>query len=60
MNSYGESFPWIKLIIISVPLIIMMWFLAPTLKWKILFSFCVPVGAGIALIGKSINIRGRR
>ena len=61
---YGESsFPWIKLIIISVPLSILMLWMAPTLKWKLLFVPCVWIGAAIALSGRSINLhkgRGRR
>lgn len=59
-----DDFPWIKFTILSVPLIIMMWFMAPALKWKILFTFAVPVGVGLALSGKSIGkdhgLGGRR
>lgn len=55
-----EDFPWIKFIILSVPLIILMWFVAPSVKWKILFSLCVPIGVWLALTGKSINVHRRR
>ncbi len=54
-----DDFPWIKFTIVSVPFIIMMWFMAPTLKWKLLFTLAVPVGVGLALGGKSINLHRR-
>ena len=55
-----DDFPWIKFTIICIPFIILMWIAAPTIKWKILFTFAVPVGVGLALSGKSINIHKRR
>ncbi len=55
-----DDFPWIKLTVVSIPLIIMMWIMAPTIKWKILFTICVPIGVSLALSGKSINIHKRR
>lgn len=55
-----EDFPWIKFVILSILMIIPMWIFAPTLKWKLLFSLCVPIGVGLALVGKSINMHGRR
>ncbi len=55
-----EDFPWIKFTILTIPLIILMWAVAPTTKWKILFSLCVPIGVSLALAGKSINMHGRR
>ena len=48
---------WTKLAIVSIPLIILMWYMAPTLKWKILFTPCVIVGAWLALAGKSARKR---
>lgn len=51
---YNE-FPWIKFTILCVPLIVLMINFAPTLKWKILFSLCVPIGVGLALKGKSFG-----
>lgn len=58
--SYYEGFPWIKFTILTIPLIVMMFFMAPTLKWKLLFSLAVPVGVGLALSGKSINPHGSK
>lgn len=57
---YNEGFPWIKFTLVSVPLIVMMFFMADGLKWKILFSLCVPIGVGFALGGKSVNLHKRR
>lgn len=54
---YDEGFPWIKFTILTIPLVIMMFFLADGLKWKILFSLCVPIGVGLALSGKSMRKR---
>ena len=45
----------IKFAVLSIPLIIMMWFFAPTLKWKLVFSLAVPIGVGLALAGKSMK-----
>ncbi len=52
-----EDFSWLKFIILTVPLIIIMWMFAPTIKWKILYSLCVPVGVYLALMGKSARKR---
>ena len=52
-----DDFPWIKLVIVSIPLIIIIWMMAPTMKWKILFAFCVPIGVGLALSGKNVHKR---
>ncbi len=57
---YDEGYPWIKFIILTIPLVILMFFMAPTMKWKILFSLCVPVGVGLALSGKSINLHKKK
>jgi len=54
-----EDFPWIKFTILCIPLIILMWFAAPSLKWKLLFTLAVPIGVGLALSGKSINLHRR-
>ncbi len=53
-SNYNQGFPWIKFTVLSVPLIIIMFYYAPTLKWKLLFSVCVPVGVWLALAGKSL------
>lgn len=50
-----DEFPWIKFGILSAPLMVMMWFMAPTLKWKLLFIFAVPIGVYLALAGKTIG-----
>jgi len=55
-----DDFPWIKLAIVSILLIIPIWMMAPTIKWKILFTICVPVGVGLALSGKSINVHRKK
>ena len=34
--------------------------MAPTLKWKLLFAVCVPVGIGFALGGKSVNFHKKK
>lgn len=53
--SYGEDFPWIKFAILSILFIVPIVMFAPGLKWKILFTICVPVGVGLALAGKSMG-----
>lgn len=55
-----DDFPWIKFIILCIPLIIIMWVFAPTLKWKFVFTIAVPIGVMLALSGKSINLHKRR
>ncbi len=57
---YDEGFPWIKFTILTVPFVILMFFMAPTMKWKLLFAFCVPIGVGLALSGKSINLHKKK
>ncbi len=52
-----DDFPWIKFVILCVPLIIMMWLMADGLKWKLLFTLAVPIGVGLALTGKSLRKR---
>ena len=55
-----DDFPWIKFTILCIPLIILMWVMAPSLKWKILYTVCVPIGVALALSGKSINLHKKR
>ena len=50
-----EDFPWIKFIILSVLFSVPVFMMAPTLKWKLLFIVCVPVGVAIALSGKTLG-----
>ena len=57
---YDEGFPWVKFSILTVPLVIMMFYMADGLKWKILFALCVPIGVGLALSGKSLNPHKKR
>ncbi len=58
---YGDSeFPWIKFTILCIPLIIVMWLMAPTLKWKILYTIAVPIGVALALSGKSLNFHPKK
>ncbi len=46
---------WIKFGILTIAFVIPIWIMAPTLKWKLLFAFAVPIGIYVALVGKSIN-----
>lgn len=55
-----DDFPIVKFIILYIPLAGIMFIFAPTMKWKLLFSFvAVPVGLAIALSGRTINIHRR-
>ena len=56
-DDYNSGFPWIKFGILCVLLVIPIWMMAPTLKWKFLFAFSVPIGVGLALSGKSMRSR---
>ncbi len=47
---------WIKFGIVSLVFAVPIFMMAPTLKWKLIFTFAVPVGVFIALAGKSIRI----
>lgn len=56
-----EGFFWTKFIIISLSLGVPLFIFAPTLKWKLLFTFvAVPLGTYLALTGRSINIHRKR
>ena len=50
-----DDFPWIKFIVLCVPLIALMWWMAPSMKWKLLFTLAVPIGVGLALAGRSMK-----
>lgn len=54
MDEYG--FPWIKFIILSLAFGIPIFWFAPTIKWKMVFTLAVPIGVGVALMGKSIRL----
>lgn len=51
---YDKSF-WIKFFALVVPLSVIMWIWAPSLKWKLLFTPCVALGVWLALSGRSIK-----
>lgn len=57
---YEGGYPWIKFLILTIPGIILMLYFVDTLKWKLLFAACVPIGVGLALAGKSINFHKQR
>ena len=50
-----DEFPWIKFAILTVGFGVPIFIMAPTIKWKILFSLAVPVGVWLALKGKTIG-----
>lgn len=50
-----SDFSWIKFGIIFVIFTIFIWFAAPSLKWKLLFTIAGAIGIYIALIGKSMR-----
>jgi len=55
-DSYGQSsFSWIKFFILLVPFLVLIWWVAPSLKWKVVFSFGGVIGIWLALIGKSMK-----
>ena len=57
-GSYGEpSFSWIKFFILFIPFTILMWAMAPSIKWKVMFTFAGAIGISIALAGKSMRKR---
>ncbi len=58
MNDYSSGFPWIKFLILTIPMSIALFIFAPTLKWKIVFSLIAsPAGVALALMGKSMRRR---
>ncbi len=50
-----DEFPWIKFGLLTLLFVIPIVIYTDGLKWKLLYSFAVPVGIYIALIGKSIG-----
>ncbi|KKL61238.1 hypothetical protein LCGC14_2197310 [marine sediment metagenome] len=44
-----SDFPWIKFIILFIPLSVFMFIFSPTLKWKLLFIVAGGIGVYIAL-----------
>lgn len=46
---------WIKFWILFSVFTIAVWWFAPSLKWKFLFTVCGAVGIYLALIGKSMR-----
>ena len=49
------DFPWIKFTILTILFGVPVFLMAPGLKWKFLFSIAVPIGVGVALMGKSLG-----
>ena len=47
---------WIKFFILWIPFVIFIFFFAPSLKWKLIFSFGGIIGIYLALIGKSARL----
>lgn len=57
---YDSDFPYIKFLVVAVPLVIVMLIWSPGLKWKMINSLGIVIGAALAVSGKSINLhRGR-
>lgn len=50
-----DSSFWIKFVIVCIPFLGIVWWMAPTLKWKLIFSIAVPVGTWLALSGRSMK-----
>ncbi len=46
---------WIKFAILFIPFTIFIWIVAPSIKWKFLFTFAGVIGIIMALMGKSIK-----
>lgn len=46
---------WIKFAILFILYSVFVWFFAPSLKWKILFTIGGALGIYLALAGKSIK-----
>ena len=55
---YDDGFPWIKFLILTIPMSLILLCFAPTLKWKLLFGLVAsPLGVALALMGKSMRKR---
>jgi hypothetical protein len=54
ISDLGVSF-WIKFFVIWIPFVVFIFFFAPNLKWKLLFSLAGIVGIVMALLGKSMK-----
>ncbi len=46
---------WIKFFVLWIPFTVFIFFFAPTLKWKMLFSIGGIIGILTALLGKSLK-----
>lgn len=46
-----------KFIVLWLVFSAMSWYMAPTLKWKILFTFASAIGTYLALTGRSLRSR---
>lgn len=47
---------WIKFFVLWIPFVIFIFMFAPSLKWKLLFSFGGIIGIALALMGKSARL----
>ncbi len=48
---------WVRFVILYIPFVIFIFIFAPTLKWKIIFSFGGIIGIATALMGKGLRRR---
>lgn len=46
---------WGKFLVLYIPFLVLVWFMAPSLKWKFLFTICGAAGIWLALAGKSMK-----
>lgn len=50
---------WIKFAILLTVFTIFIWIAAPSIKWKVIFTFGGAIGIYVALIGKSMRRRSQ-
>ncbi len=48
---------WIKFFVLLIPFTLFIFFFAPTMKWKVLYTICGAIGIGLALNGKAMRAR---
>lgn len=63
LQEYFGEFPIIKFLILFIPFTIFVWVFAPSIKWKVMFTFAGAIGIVLALQGRSLKgvsgMRGR-
>ena len=52
---YDGGFPWIKFVILFIPLVIFFFIFAPSFKWTVIFTFGGAFAIWMALTGKSMK-----